>query len=49
MVGRNGGKGTCMLRDTPGIYDGKKVVNGEIVTPMCLCAQTCIHIHGLVY
>ena len=48
-VGMDVGKGTCMPGDTHGIYGGKKVVDGEIVTPTFLCARTCIHIHGLVY
>ena len=48
-VERDGGKGRSMPRDTPGIYGGKKEVDGEIVTPTCLCTQTYIHIHGLLY
>ena len=48
-VGRDARKGTYMPGDTPSIYGGKKAVDGEIVTPTCLCTQTCIHIHGLVY
>ena len=34
---------------TPGIYGGTKAVGGDIVTPNCLCAKTCMHIHNLVY
>ena len=34
-------------RVAPGIYGGKKAVDGEIVTPTFLCTRTCIHIHGL--
>ena len=49
MVGKDAGKGTCMPGATPGIYGGNKEVHGEIVTPMCLCGGTCIHIHGIVY
>ena len=48
-VGRDVGKGTCMPGATPGIYGGKRAVDGEIVTPMCLSTWTYIHIHGLVY
>ena len=48
-VGRDVGKGTCIPGATPGIYGGKKEFGGEIVTPMCLCACTCIHIDGIVY
>ena len=48
-VGRDVGKGKCIPGDKPGIYGGKKVVGGEIVTPTCLCSGTCIHIHGIVY
>ena len=48
-VGRDTGKGTCIPGATPGIYGGKKEVDGEIVTLTCLCTRTCIHIHGLVY
>ena len=48
-VGRDAWKGTCIPGATPSIYGGKNVVNGEIVTPTCLCTQTCIHIHGLIY
>ena len=47
--GRDAGKGTCMPRATPDIYGGKKAVDGEIVTPTCLCGGTCIYIHGIVY
>ena len=31
-----------------GIYGGTKTFGGEIVTPNCMCARTCIHIHNLV-
>ena len=48
-VGRDARKGTCMPRDTHGIYGGKNVVDGEIMTLMRLRAHNCIHIHGLVY
>ena len=48
-VGRDAWKGTCMPRATPGVDGGKKEVSREIVTLTCLCTQTCIHIHGLVY
>ena len=48
-VGMDIWKGTCMTGATPRIYGGKKALNGEIVTPTCLCAQTYLHIHGLIY
>ena len=48
-VGRDVGKGKFMPGATPRIYGGKKIVDGEIVTLTCLCTQTCIHIHGLIY
>ena len=48
-VGRDARKGTCIPGATLGIYGGKKIVSGEIVTPTCLCGGNYIYIHVIMY